>query len=87
MKVDSSICLTVHPDLNAYQAVAGGKSITLLGFILDPDHPQANSADVVDELLQKLPGGDGFLEHTERLGGRWILIVGDGRETRIYVSR
>jgi hypothetical protein len=86
MKVGSSICLTVHPDLDAYQAVDGDKSITLLGFMLDPDHPQANSAGVVDELLQKRPGGDGFLEHTERLGGRWNLIVSDGRETRLYTA-
>src|SRR3990167_3761438 len=84
IKINSSLHLTVHPDLNTYQAIYENKSITLLGFILDPDNPQAGDSDIINDLVQKLSRCDKFIEHTYKFGGRWILIVNDGKETRLF---
>lgn len=84
IEISSSTYLTVHPDLNAYQAVYENKSITLLGFILDPDNPHATDSDIINGLIRELLSWDKFIEHTYRFGGRWILIVNDGKDTRLF---
>lgn len=84
IEINNSVCLTVHPDLNAYQAVYENKSITLLGFILDPDNPQATDSDIINVLIHELFSCDKFIEHTYKFGGRWILLVNDGKETRLF---
>ena len=84
IRIDRTLCLSIHPDLDAYQAADKGKSITLLGYILDPNNPQAGNSDVIDALLPKLDRCSGFWEHTSELGGRWILAVNDGRETILF---
>jgi hypothetical protein len=52
IQVGTEHCLTVHPDLEFYQATNKNKSITLLGFILDPNNPEAGNADVVEALIR-----------------------------------
>jgi len=84
IEITNSIKLTVHPDLTTCQVIENNKSITLLGFILDPDNPKSTDTDIVTGLIQKLSISDPFFEHTERLGGRWILIVNDGREIILF---
>ena len=46
--VPPSICLMAHPDLNVYQVRYAGKSLTLVGFILDPDKPQSGDAEIIE---------------------------------------
>ena len=84
MNVDSTLRLSAHPDLEIYQATDQNKSITLLGYILDPNNPQAGNSDVIDALIHKLDRCDDFCQHTSEFGGRWILVVSDGRETILF---
>jgi hypothetical protein len=84
MTVDGTLCLTVHPDLETYQATNKGKSITLLGCILDPNNPQATNADVIDALMPNLDGCEDFWKYTSDFGGRWVLVVNDGQETILF---
>lgn len=83
VEINNSLKITSHPDLNVYQATDKGKSITLLGFILDPNNPQATDSDIINELIHRLSSCDNFVEHTYRFGGRWILIVNDGKAIRL----
>jgi hypothetical protein len=84
ISINGSIKVTSHPDLNIYQVIAENKSITLLGHILDPHNPHFGNADIVDNLLNKLSRCADFSEHTYSLGGRWILIVNDGKGIRLF---
>ena len=87
INVRTTICLTVHPDLNTHQVVHEDKSITLLGYLLDPTDPQAQDADIINNLICKLNACDSlndFFEHTYSLGGRWILIIDDVNEIRLF---
>jgi hypothetical protein len=60
IKVRDNICLTVHPDLNRRQTVYRAKSITLLGYILDPNDPLSQDQDIIDSLVRKLDTCDGL---------------------------
>lgn len=84
VQIKRSIYITAHPDLKVNQIVCGDKSLTLLGFMLDPQYPEANNLDILNTLIGKLSTCDTFFEHTYTFGGRWILIVDDGKEIRLF---
>jgi hypothetical protein len=85
-KVSDSLHLMTHPGLNTFQVHDGPRSITLIGFILDPADPNAGDADIVAGLMPNLASSNGFIEHTSAYGGRWVLIVNDGRDVRLYTD-
>ncbi len=87
VKIRNTLCLTIHPDLNVCQVASENKSLTLLGYILDPNNPHASDSDIINSLLQEVcncSSLDSFFECTYILGGRWILIVDNGQEIRLF---
>lgn len=76
--VGGGLCLTVHPDLEVEHAVQGDKSITLLGYAIDPLVPEANNLEVIRTLLDQLETYERLFQATDRFGGRWVLVVNDG---------
>ncbi len=84
--VGAAYCLTVHPELEICQVTNENKSVTLLGYILDPNNPQASNSDVLGALIRKLDRCDDFWKFTGDFGGRWILIVDDGQETILFTD-
>jgi hypothetical protein len=86
-RINDRLWLSTQADLKVTQAVAADKSLTLLGYILDPDNPRAGDSEIVAELLPKLCSGylrTNSPQCTNRLGGRWILIADDGAQIRIF---
>ena len=78
LMIKNNYFLTVHPDLKVTQIVRKNGSLTLLGYILDPDQPQATDYDILSHLMEIMCTDDApenFIECTYKLGGRWILIV------------
>jgi hypothetical protein len=87
LKIREKFFLTIHPDLNAYQVNCNDKSITLLGYILDPDNPQYSDLNILDNLLKELctcDSLDSFFKCTYTFGGRWILIADDGNAVILF---
>ncbi len=84
ISVGESLCLTVHPDLSCCQATENGRSVTLLGFMLDPADAGATDQAIVNGLACKLSRCQDFFPHTYRYGGRWILIANDGNTTSLF---
>ena len=87
--VRESICVTAHPDLHVRQVTRGGKSLTLLGYLLDAEHPEHGDEDILLGLLDHLFANSAFadwVKHTYPLAGRWILIVDDGRDVRMFTD-
>lgn len=84
MRISGELHLAAHPDLPVCRAERYGKSVTLLGYIVDPRHPLRSDDAVLRGLLERLGTADTFFPHTYELGGRWILLVDDGREMRLF---
>ncbi|MFC2102694.1 hypothetical protein ACFLS7_06840, partial [Bacteroidota bacterium] len=78
--------LTIHPDLPYCHVNSGGFETLLLGFILDPDHPEHSNEMVVQTILGGMESIDDLFTKnlTDNLGGRWILMIHDGKETRMF---
>ena len=87
VEVRNSIRVTAHPDLPVTRVAEGPRSVTLLGYVLDPSDPGATDRDITGRLLEEVARtstAGTFAEWTYGLGGRWILIVDDGTAVRLF---
>src|SRR4051812_2766642 len=69
LQVREGLCLSAHPELHAITAVRGSRSLTLLGYIIDPDNPDLDEANTLKRLLECLEGKEEFQDwvvHTSR---------------------
>ncbi|HLA82711.1 MAG TPA: hypothetical protein VJP78_14040 [Thermoleophilia bacterium] len=62
----------------------GTQSVALLGYALNPFDPSADNRDVLVDTLSALEDGSDLLDQASVLGGRWVLIVNDGRTMRLF---
>ncbi len=76
--LSSQRCITAHPDLSICHAARGDKSLTLLGYLIDPDHPRLNDTEIINNLLDGSDSLTSCIEATYELGGRWVLIYKEG---------
>jgi hypothetical protein len=61
----------------------------LLGYLLDPEHPEHGDEDILRGLLNHFVVNSSFahwVKHTYGLSGRWILIADDGRDVRMFTD-
>jgi hypothetical protein len=84
--IDGTIFLSSHPDLNVIQTTLNDKSLTLIGFILDPYNPSANDADIVNGLIRDYSDFDHFIDLTKRFGGRWIIIAENSQGIKLFTD-
>jgi len=84
IKVNSSIFLTVHPDLQAEQAVYNDNSITLLGYILDPYEPLLSNFDIINRIIRQISSADDVFNHVDSMGGRFVIVLNYDNNLRIF---
>jgi len=84
LEVNKDLCLTVHPSLDLCRAEEAGKSLILIGYILDSQRPDADNTQILSELLATLNCFDAFYDKTYRYGGRWIIVANDGQGSYLF---
>jgi len=84
--IDGTLFLGTHPDLNVIQTTLNDKSLTLIGFILDPYNPSAKDADIVNGLIRDFSDFDRFIELTKRFGGRWIIVAKNSGGVKLFTD-
>jgi hypothetical protein len=84
--IGPALHLSAHPALNVTQARGDGLSITLLGYILDPDAPDLDDAGIVGRMALAARPGISPIALTERFGGRWLLIIEEPDDIRIFAD-
>jgi hypothetical protein len=72
--------------LNVTQARGDGLSLTLLGFILDPDAPDLDDAGIVGGMAFAARPGISPVDLTGRFGGRWLLFIEEPDDVRIFAD-
>jgi hypothetical protein len=75
--------LSVHKDLELTHLKKEIKSLTLLGFMLDPERPEVTNEQILLSLIEDFIQCRDLFLLTETLGGRWVLIAHDGSETMV----
>lgn len=84
LSIDSRLRITAHPELSLCQRSNGGRSLTLIGYLVDPDHTLATDSSILDDLLGKYSSIQALVEATFRLGGRWLLIAQEGNRSYLF---
>lgn len=78
LMIGQKLYLSAHPELNVVHRAFADSSLTLLGYILNPNRPEADDGTIIDHLLRKMHAAEDIsdiIQSTETLGGRWILIA------------
>lgn len=76
--------VSTHKDLELTQVEKDGKSLTLIGFALDPEHPKATNAEILWGIIDRIHSCVDILNFSNNLGGRWVIVVHDGHETIVH---
>ena len=83
-KITNECHLSTHPDLEVTHIVSGDNSLTLLGFILDPDNPAASNFDILRNLLCADWSSGNPATLTAGFGGRWAMVAHDRTRTILF---
>jgi len=69
--------LSAHPSLSIHTAGNNAFAVCLIGYILDPERPDAGSDDILQSIVENAAHGRDVFDTIETFGGRWVLIVHD----------
>ena len=67
--------LYAHPELPVQEIVQGRTRLTLIGYLIDPLHPERNDAEILCNIGAEVEKGGDLHDATELMGGRWILLL------------
>jgi hypothetical protein len=84
VEIGPSLKLTAHPGLNVVQASDGDRSLTVIGYMLDPQRPEAGDRDIAQSLLGGFDSLERLIRATDRLGGRWVLVATYGDRAALF---
>lgn len=76
--------LAVHPTLGVAQVSGAQKSLTAIGYLIDPREPTATDDEILAGLLHSFGSLEDLFLATSRLGGRWLLIATHGRKSYLF---
>jgi hypothetical protein len=84
LSLDSGLRITAHPELSLCQRSRGVRSLTLIGYLVDPDRTYAADSDILDDLLVKFSSFQALVDATFCLGGRWLLIAQEANRSYLF---
>ena len=81
---DDGVLLTVHPDLALTRVDQGGNSAVLLGYAIDPFHPDRGDQAILESFLEQVRSITDVTEQLTRLSGRFVLLVALGDDRWLF---
>ena len=75
LKVMDNYLLTVHPDLPIAVTKNRENKAILLGYVIDPYHPDAEEMTILEDLIHNVSTLTDIISILEKLTGRFILIL------------
>jgi hypothetical protein len=67
--------LYAHPELPVLETVQGSTRLTLVGYLVDPLHPEWDDTGILHDLAAGMEKGWDPHDATEHVGGRWLLLL------------
>jgi hypothetical protein len=85
-KLDHSLFLSVHEDLNFLSKKKNGYTITLIGIAIDCTDPSKTDNAIITTLLQSFSDIHSVIKASKPLAGRWVLICQNANNTFIFAD-
>ena len=76
--------LSAHKDLEISCSSSKAIQLILIGFAVNPFEPLKSNQDIINDLALDVVGFDDLIQRTEPLGGRWVIMYGDGNSFKIF---
>ncbi len=78
--------LCAHPGLQVVAYAVGPVAITCLGYMLDPEHPTADTEVILSRLAREANSVERLLAHIAGLSGRWVVIFNNGHDLALVTD-
>jgi hypothetical protein len=78
--------LSVHNDLPCASTSQGEISVTLIGCLIDPHHPQYTEHEILQSLLSNALELNSLIDFTRPLVGRWVIIFQNHQGTYLFTD-
>lgn len=75
-----------HKDLNFIRLDRPGRSLILLGFLIDPYDYKASDEEILENIIDNICDFENLYKKTLSLGGRWVLIYKDQEDFNILTD-
>lgn len=66
-----------HKDLHFKRVDWEGKSLILLGYLINPYNYKASNGEILEKIIKSIVDFDDLCKKTLSLGGRWVIIYKD----------
>ncbi len=76
--------LYAHPDLNLSITTFNGRSIILLGYILDYENEHKTDKEILEDIIENINSFDSLIKKIKRYTGQYVLIYFDENEFKIF---
>lgn len=83
VEIKNDLRAAVHPDLEYEQIIVGNCHITLLGYLINPYHPNNNNLDNLKMLAVGVETFEDLIKNTYEYSGRWVLIYNNQQEVKL----
>jgi hypothetical protein len=79
--IGASLRLAAHPQVNVTQVERHPFALTLVGYLIDPEHPDHDDRQILAGLMDRPDFSAAPFGLTDRLGGRWLLVLDSPTDT------
>lgn len=78
--------LYAHPDVQLTTVTSADADVTvsLVGYILDPDYPQRSNTDILDTIANFADSVEKISDYMCSVSGRFVLILNTAKETLLF---
>lgn len=83
LPLDDRLFLSVHPDLQITQSFRQNSQLILLGYLIDPEHPDWSNEEILQDIHQQCSSFEQLLQGMDHCGGRWVLLYRDDKQLKL----
>jgi hypothetical protein len=78
--------LYAHPDvqLTTATSTAANATVALVGYIIDPNHPERSNGDVLNDIATIAGSVDGVSDYLDSVSGRFVLVIATPGDTLLF---
>ncbi len=74
LQLSANQYITAHPDLPVTKAQSGEKTLLIIGYALDPHHPERSDYDIAEDLVGRSADVESLASASYSLSGRFVLL-------------
>ncbi len=85
-RFDDWLFLSAHRDVESLILSSAGRTIGLVGYLIDSAIPAASSEEILKRMLDESSSADDLFRRADALSGRWVLLYKDATECAVFTD-